>query len=42
MPVDLSGPLLSEFEKTKKEFDKAVARGDMETARESLQNALKR
>ena len=33
MPVDLSGPLLNEFEKTKKEFDRAVAKGDMETAR---------
>ncbi|NJE08487.1 ATP-binding protein [Thermococcus sp. M39] len=33
MPVDLSGPLLNEFEKTKREFDKAVAKGDMETAR---------
>ena len=32
MPVDLSGPLLSEFEKTKKEFDRAVAKGDMQTA----------
>ncbi|MBO8183447.1 MAG: ATP-binding protein [Archaeoglobus sp.] len=32
MPVDLSGPLLNEFEKTKKEFDRAVAKGDMETA----------
>ncbi|MBC7109081.1 MAG: ATP-binding protein [Methanomassiliicoccales archaeon] len=33
MPVDLSGPLLSEFEKTKKEFDNAVSKGDMETAK---------
>jgi len=33
VPVDLSGPLLNEFEKTKKEFDRAVAKGDMETAR---------
>jgi len=32
VPVDLSGPLLSEFEKTKKEFDRAVAKGDMQTA----------
>ncbi|WP_258084218.1 ATP-binding protein [Thermococcus thermotolerans] len=35
MPVDLSGPLLSEFERAKKEFEKAVAAGDMETARRS-------
>ena len=33
MPVDLSGPLLNEFEKTKKEFDRAVAQNDMNTAR---------
>ena len=35
MPVDLSGPLLTEFERAKKEFEKAVAAGDMETARRS-------
>ncbi|ASJ12651.1 ATP-binding protein [Thermococcus thioreducens] len=35
MPVDLSGPLLSEFERAKKEFERAVAAGDMETARRS-------
>ncbi|WP_148882251.1 ATP-binding protein [Thermococcus aciditolerans] len=35
MPVDLSGPLLSEFERTKKQFEKAVSAGDMETARRS-------
>jgi len=33
VPVDLSGPLLNEFEKTKKEFDRAVAQNDMNTAR---------
>ncbi|NJE00913.1 26S protease regulatory subunit [Thermococcus sp. JdF3] len=35
MPVDLSGPLLSEFERTKKQFEKAVSAEDMETARRS-------
>ncbi|AIF70139.1 cell division protein [Palaeococcus pacificus DY20341] len=33
MPVDLSGPLLNEFEKTKKEFDRALSQNDLETAR---------
>jgi len=33
MPVDLSGPLLNELEKTKKEFDTALAKGDLERAR---------
>ncbi|NJE04688.1 ATP-binding protein [Thermococcus sp. M36] len=38
MPVDLSGPLLTEFERAKKEFEKAVAAGDMERAKK---NALR-
>ncbi|NJE85954.1 ATP-binding protein [Thermococcus sp. CX2] len=33
MPVDLSGPLLNEFEKTKKGFDRALSQNDLETAR---------
>ncbi|WP_048152306.1 ATP-binding protein [Palaeococcus ferrophilus] len=35
MPVDLSGPLLTEFERAKKEFEKAVAAGNMERAKKS-------
>ncbi|KUH34547.1 cell division protein [Thermococcus celericrescens] len=35
MPVDLSGPLLTEFERAKKEFEKAVAAGDMGRAKKS-------
>ncbi|WP_297435432.1 26S protease regulatory subunit [Thermococcus sp.] len=35
MPVDLSGPLLNEFERAKKEFERAVAAGDMERAKKS-------
>ncbi|NPA47180.1 MAG: ATP-binding protein [Thermococci archaeon] len=32
MPVDLSGPLMSAFKKAKREFEKAIKNGDMETA----------
>ena len=35
MPVDLSGPLMSEFERAKREFERAVAAGEMERARKS-------
>jgi len=33
MPVDLSGPLMSAFKKAKKEYEEAVKKGDMETAK---------
>lgn len=35
MPVDLSGPLLGEFDRAKKEFERALAAGDMEMAKKS-------
>ncbi|WP_297071296.1 26S protease regulatory subunit [Thermococcus sp.] len=35
MPVDLSGPLLTEFERAKREFEKAVVTGDMKRAEKS-------
>ncbi|ASJ03494.1 cell division protein [Thermococcus profundus] len=33
MPVDLSGPLLSAFKKAKREYEEAMKKGDMETAK---------
>ncbi|NJF25681.1 26S protease regulatory subunit [Thermococcus sp. Bubb.Bath] len=33
MPVDLSGPLMSAFKKAKREYEEAMKKGDMETAK---------